>query len=110
MDPIHITAAGVSRLLTQGGIRTSHAERRGHEGTFVTGRGARTTEVSVMVAIDAPGQRNRVAAEAVRILREGGYVVKASTVPHPEHGDFYASEHLIVTRVTPLVRKQRKDH
>jgi hypothetical protein len=101
-DPIRITASGVSRLLSQGGIRTSHAERRNrHEGTYVTGRGKISTEVSVMVAIDAPGQRRRVAAEAVRILEEGGYHVEAHTFLHPEHGEFYASEHLSVTRTAP---------
>jgi hypothetical protein len=107
--PFRITASGVSRLLAEGGIRTSHAERRNrHEGIYVTGRGANTTQVTVMIAVDTPSQRNHVASEAVRILEAGGYHVEASTLLHPEHGEFYASEHLIVTRVVPLARKQKE--
>jgi hypothetical protein len=72
-------AAAVSRALRAGGLRPlPSGTPRGREGVSVSasvfGRS------SVIVSIDAPGARARLAESVEEILREAGYVVEQSSV------------------------------
>jgi hypothetical protein len=106
--PIPITASGVSRLLKENGLMTTHRHRRAMpEGIYISGGGRRTTLVSVIVSIDAPAHRERLAQRAQEILETGGYHVECTTAPHPEYGEFFGTTHLAVTRRIPNTRRAR---